>query len=154
MSRKYEIMPDQNKFPMFMPKVSGRVTRFSQRPTTLLVIVVLFIYFTFGNSITGPAKDSISKLRDFPEKIWQTWKVDPLSLEPRELARAQSWLHKNPGYRYEVLTDSNDVHYVETRYGPFGLNRPDIVYIYRQITAKIVRADMLRYLVMYAEGGV
>lgn len=147
-------MSNQKIIPTFQPRVSGRFTRFGQRPTTLLAIVVLFIYLTFSNSITGPPRDSISKLRDFPEKIWQTWKVDPLTLEPREQARAQSWLHKNPGYRYEVLTDSNDVHYVETRYGPFGLNRPDIVYIYRQITAKIVRADMLRYLVMYAEGGV
>ncbi|KAI7972929.1 hypothetical protein EIK77_001167 [Talaromyces pinophilus] len=35
-----------------------------------------------------------------------------------------------------------------------GLNRPDIVYVYQSLTAKIIKADLLRYLVMYVEGGV
>ncbi len=57
-------------------------------------------------------------------------------------------------HRYEVLTDGNDLHYVETNFGPAGLNRPDIVYFYRSLTAKIIKADLLRYLILYNEGGV
>ncbi|TQB69573.1 hypothetical protein MPDQ_001654 [Monascus purpureus] len=90
----------------------------------------------------------------FPRKIWQTWKVDPLNFEERDLNTARTWTSKNPGYRYEVLTDQNDILYVETHFGPHGINRPDIVYVYKTLTAKIIKADLLRYLVMYIEGGV
>lgn len=90
----------------------------------------------------------------FPKKIWQTWKVDPLDFEERDLSAARTWVQKNPGHRYEVLTDSNDLYYVETHFGPAGLNRPDIVYAYRSLTARIIKADLLRYLVMYVEGGL
>ena len=53
-----------------------------------------------------------------------------------------------------MLTDGNDLHYVETNFGPAGLNRPDIVYFYKSLTAKIIKADLLRYLILYNEGGV
>ncbi|PGH07813.1 hypothetical protein GX51_01523 [Blastomyces parvus] len=66
---------------------------------------------------------------------------------------ARSWSSKNPGHRYEVLTDHNDLYYLETHFGPKGLNRPDIIYVYRSLTATIIKADLLRYLVMYVEGG-
>lgn len=44
--------------------------------------------------------------------------------------------------------------YVEEHFGPGGFNRPDIVDMYRNINATIIKADLLRYMVMYAEGGV
>ncbi|KAA8629215.1 hypothetical protein SMACR_03722 [Sordaria macrospora] len=44
--------------------------------------------------------------------------------------------------------------YVEWHFGPDGFNRPDIVNFYRSVKAAIVKADLLRYLVMYAEGGL
>jgi mannosyltransferase OCH1-like enzyme len=67
---------------------------------------------------------------------------------------ARSWTSKNPGYRYEVLTDQHDIQYVKTHFGPNGYNRPDIVEVYSALKAKIIKADLLRYLVMYVEGGV
>lgn len=91
---------------------------------------------------------------DFPNKIWQTWKVDPLNFEQKDLDRARSWTEKNPDWRYEVLTDGNDVRYVEWHYGPEGFARDDIVTFYRDLKAAIIKADLLRYLIMYAEGGV
>lgn len=91
---------------------------------------------------------------EFPPKIWQTWKVDPLRFEERDLEKARSWTEKNPDWRYEVLTDGNDLRYVDYHYGPEGFNRPDIVAFYRDVTASIIKADLLRYLIMYAEGGV
>ena len=90
----------------------------------------------------------------FPRKIWQTWKVDALDFAERDLTTARTWTTKNPGHRYEVLTDNNDLYYVETHFGPEGVNRPDIVEMYRSLTAKIIKADILRYLIMYVEGGV
>ena len=90
----------------------------------------------------------------FPRKIWQTWKVDPLSFDQRDALTARTWTAKNPDYRYEVLTDANDLTWIEQHYGPEGLGRQDIVDFYRNVNATIIRADLLRYLVMYAEGGV
>jgi mannosyltransferase OCH1-like enzyme len=98
---------------------------------------------------TGPVVRS-----EFPKKIWQTWKVNPLRFEERDLNTARTWLEKNPDYRYEVLTDGNDLRYVEYHFGPDGFNRPDIVNFYRDVKAAIVKADLLRYMIMYAEGGL
>lgn len=102
----------------------------------------------YGSSIAVPVAQG------FPKKIWQTWKIDPLQFEERDSTTARTWLQKNPNFRYEVLTDNNDVGYVEQHFGPGGVNRPDIVEMYRSITATIIKADLLRYMVMYAEGGV
>ena len=91
----------------------------------------------------------------FPKKIWQSWKVDPTRFEFRDAERARTWTVKNPTYRYEVLTDDNAMSWVEEHYGPNGLNRPDIVSTYRDLeNIKIIQSDLLRYLIMYAVGGV
>lgn len=97
---------------------------------------------------------AVSYGKGFPRKIWQTWKTDPLQFDERDSSTARSWVQKNPYFRYEVLTDNNDMAYVEQHFGPGGFDRPDIVDMYRDINATIIKADLLRYMVMYAEGGV
>lgn len=110
--------------------------------------------YQYGSGRASVAQPTALRRKDFPPKIWQTWKVDPLRFEERDLEKARSWTEKNPDWRYEVLTDGNDLRYVEYHYGPEGFNRPDIVAFYRDVTAAIIKADLLRYLVMYAEGGI
>ncbi|KPM42700.1 hypothetical protein AK830_g3878 [Neonectria ditissima] len=90
----------------------------------------------------------------FPRKIWQIWKHDPSSFAQQELERARTWTEKNPEWRWEVLTDANELGYVEHHFGPHGFNRPDIVEFFRTVQIKIIKADLLRYLVMYVEGGM
>lgn len=63
-------------------------------------------------------------------------------------------MQKNPHHRYEVLTDNNALDYVEEYFGPNGFNRPDIVYTYKTLNARIIQADLLRYLIMYVDGGL
>lgn len=111
----------------------------------------------FGPFDTASAESyhwSVHQPEKFPRRIWQTWKVNPYDFDLRDHTVARTWPEKNPGYRYEVLTDQNDLYYVESHFGPAGLNRPDIVYTYRTLTAKIIKADLLRYLIAYVEGGV
>jgi len=115
------------------------------------VLFMLFLSGSFGAIDTGFMK---TKQMTFPRKIWQTWKVHPLVFEERDLSTARTWAERNPAYRWEVLTDQNDLAYVERNFGPEGFNRLDIVYVYRELTARIIKADLLRYLVMYVEGGV
>ncbi|KAG6010179.1 hypothetical protein E4U21_007656 [Claviceps maximensis] len=90
----------------------------------------------------------------FPQKIWQTWKIDPLLFGIMETSRAMTWIAQNPHMRYEVITDNSDVTYVEQHYGPGGLNRPDIVEFYNSVNLRIIKADLLRYMILYAEGGI
>ena len=141
-----------------MPAMSGVcLPRQVRRVVPLFLAVFCLVFYlsltgTFAEFHGGLARQS--KCRLFPRKIWQSWKVNPFEFEERDLNVARTWTSINPGYRYEVLTDQNDLHYVETNFGPDGLNRPDIVETYRSLTAKIIKADLLRYLVMYVDGGV
>lgn len=105
-------------------------------------------------ALSAPSQPPPYTRSEFPKKIWQTWKVSPLRFAERDLNTARTWLKKNPDYRYEVLTDDNAMRYVEWHFGPDGFNRPDIVEFFREVKAAIVKADLLRYLIMYAEGGV
>lgn len=116
-----------------------------------LVVFVLVVSGVFGG---GHSNCLQAQNAHFPRKVWQTWKVDPLGFEEKDSSVARTWTAKNPDYRYEVLTDQNDLAYVETHFGPEGFNRLDIVYMYRELTARIIKADLLRYIVMYVEGGV
>jgi mannosyltransferase OCH1-like enzyme len=133
-----------------------------------LTLICLVLFFANTHFFTAPIRAAHKYKRELryqqqplktagtviPRKIWQTWKIGPLSFEERDLVTARTWPEKNPAYRYEVLTDSNDIQYVEWQYGPHGLNRPDLVDLYRSINITIIKADLLRYLIMYAEGGV
>jgi mannosyltransferase OCH1-like enzyme len=145
----------------------GRLPKQIQRVLPAYIVCILFVVFLSNADIFGSPQKVAGVLKrelsyqpaptrgsKFPRKIWQTWKVDPLGFDERDLSCARTWISKNPSHRYEVLTDMNDLYYVETHFGPAELNRPDIVEMYRSLTAKIIKADLLRYLVMYVEGGV
>jgi mannosyltransferase OCH1-like enzyme len=134
-------------------------TKHIRKLSFLCIACLLFIFYVPGSGSLNGFENNLSyqttaATGQFPRKVWQTWKVDPLAFDERDLSVARTWIQKNPGHRYEVLTDGNDLYYVETHFGPAGLNRPDIVYVYQSLTTKIIKADLLRYLVMYVEGGV
>lgn len=119
----------------------------------VLIVICLVICGSLHMLTNGPSELIVESKR-FPRKIWQSWKVDPTRFESRDVERARTWTVKNPGHRYEVLTDDNADYYVEHHYGPLGLNRPDIVNTYKSLNARIIKSDLLRYLIMYVEGGV
>jgi mannosyltransferase OCH1-like enzyme len=158
-----------------MPAHSPIASHFRSKLTTqvrrvlpaYLVLICLFIFFCNTHFFTAPIRAAHKYRRELryqqplqtagtviPRKIWQTWKMGPLAFEQRDSDTAKTWPARNPNYRYEVLTDDNSLQYVEWHYGPSGLNRPDIISLYRELNITIIRADLLRYLVMYAEGGV
>jgi mannosyltransferase OCH1-like enzyme len=130
-----------------LPKQISRVLPFCCGCLILLLLC-------FGGS--GSSSNGLfhKKPLHFPRKVWQTWKVDAFGFEEKDSKVARTWTQKNPEHRYEVLTDQNDLAYVQTHFGAEGLNRLDIVYMYRELRLPIIKADMLRYLVMYVEGGV
>lgn len=130
---------------------------FKEMKKLSLLCLGLLTFFTLYGTFGGMHKQSFSISRDiehFPRKIWQSWKTDPLRFEDRDAERARTWILKNPSLRYEVLTDDNGLAYVEHVFGRSGFNRPDIVNTYKSLNAKIIQADLLRYIIMYAEGGI
>ncbi|KAH8726385.1 alpha-1,6-mannosyltransferase Och1 [Phaeosphaeriaceae sp. PMI808] len=159
-----------------MPPHSPIATHFQGRFTSQVrrvlpaYLAVLFVLLFFANThfFTTPIRAAHRYRRELryqqqplqettsviPRKIWQTWKVGPLGFEQRDSDSAKTWPATNPTYRYEVLTDDNALQYLEWHYGVHGLNRPDFVDLYRELNITIIKADLLRYLVMYAEGGV
>lgn len=123
-----------------------------------LIVMLNLDFFWFPNPadvLPAPAS-SVKRLpgHTFPQKIWQTWKIDPLLFGITETARAMTWVQHNPQMRYEVITDGSDMTYVEEHFGPNGFNRPDIVEFYRNVDLRIIKADLLRYMILYAEGGI
>lgn len=115
------------------------------------LIIYLCLYKSFGEK---QRQALTSTELAFPRKIWQSWKVDPTRFEDRDAERARTWIMKNPALRYEVLTDGNGLAYVEQVFGRSRFNRPDIIHTYKSLNAKIIQADLLRYIIMYAEGGI
>ncbi|KAJ5787481.1 hypothetical protein N7457_002471 [Penicillium paradoxum] len=83
-----------------------------------------------------------------PEKIW--YKVGPKGLSDQSHEWLDDCLHKNPAHRAQIMTDLTGDEYVQDHYG----HRPDIVDLYLALSVPILKADMLRYLLLFAEGGI
>ncbi|RAL17412.1 uncharacterized protein BO97DRAFT_402018 [Aspergillus homomorphus CBS 101889] len=98
------------------------------------------------NSQPDTTKTAISGITD---KVWHSAKNPSLTTEQSEWIN--SWLFKNPTFRHELLTDDSSLTFVRTRY---GATRPDIVELYEKLPIPILRADLLRYLIVLAEGGI
>ncbi|KAF1840352.1 glycosyltransferase family 32 protein [Cucurbitaria berberidis CBS 394.84] len=148
----------------FQGKLTSQVRRVLP---AYLALLFVFLFFANTHFFTAPIRAAHKYRRELkyqqplqpsvetiPRKIWQTWKVGPLGFEQRDSDAAKTWPAKNPRYRYEVLTDDNAIEYLEWHYGQHGFNRPDFIDLYRELNITIIKADLLRYLVMYAEGGV
>ncbi|KAK2749685.1 hypothetical protein FQN57_005907 [Myotisia sp. PD_48] len=84
-----------------------------------------------------------------PPKIWQSYKT--VKFDERHAKIVDSWVEKNPTFRHEILTDGEAETYVRQMY---GATRPDIVDLYLKLPHIILKADLLRYLILLAEGGI
>lgn len=174
-TRSFRPPPLKLRLDTKMPAHSPIASHFRSRLTTqvrrvlpaYLALLFLVLFFANVHFFTAPIRAAHKYRRELkyqqplhastetiPRKIWQTWKQGPLTFEQRDSDTAKTWPAKNPHYRYEVLTDDNALDYVEEQYGIHGFNRPDLIDLYKEINITIIRADLLRYLVMYAEGGV
>lgn len=96
--------------------------------------------------IRPPQPDTSSY--NIPEKVWHSAKYNNITEIQREWT--SSWTKKNP-CRQELLTDRSSKTFVRAH---FYETRPDIVEVYEAIPIPIFRADLLRYLIILAEGGI
>lgn len=85
---------------------------------------------------------------EIPKKIWYKLGAKGLNYDAR--GWTNTCISQNPGYRAEFLTDQSADEFVKEKYA----DRPDVVATYMALTVPILKADLLRYLLLYAEGGV
>lgn len=93
---------------------------------------------TFVESLASP----------ITEKIW--YKAGPKGINNETRAWMNTCLEKNPTFEHQILTDSSADTYVIERFA----HRPDIAETYFALPIPILKADLLRYLLLYAEGGI
>ena len=136
-------------------------------PVLKLSIVVSFVLFTVflylyyrpssfadlkilsvGLGSTGSIWPGTSAAAGVPETIW--YKVGPNGLNDDARKWRDDCLRKNPTFRSEVMTDSSGDLFVQENFA----FRPDIVDTYLALPIPILKADFLRYLLLYSRGGV
>ena len=74
-----------------------------------------------------------------------------VSISEEEREHVKTWSDLNPEYRHEVLTDDMMDDYVKDH---FKLSHPSIEQIYFEVKDYIIRSDLIRYLILLADGGV
>ncbi|KAJ5350824.1 SNARE complex subunit (Vam7) [Penicillium brevicompactum] len=99
---------------------------------------------TSGNELA----ETPTAIKSIPNKIW--YKVGPKGLSSQSQEWMDDCLHKNPEYRSEIMTDLSGDLYVKNKIS----HRPDIVETYLALSIPILKADLLRYLLLFAEGGI
>ena len=120
------------------------------------VISVHFLYLAhvgplpYGPSAT-PVSHNVTIVKpDFPRKIWQTSKTSPAGLDRMDRTSIQSWTKMNQKWRYEIITQYSAESYVRDRFS----HRRDIEETFMDLQDPILRADLIRYLVLLGDGGV
>ena len=62
----------------------------------------------------------------------------------------EKWLLRNPRFRYELLTDESGDQYVRDYYYFYW---PEVMNTFFDLKVPIAKADLLRLLILYANGG-
>lgn len=83
-----------------------------------------------------------------PERLW--YKVGPKGLSDELRRYTDSCITENPTFQPEFLTDASGDQFVREHFAA----RPDVLDGFLAISIPIVKADLLRYLVLYQYGGV
>lgn len=93
-----------------------------------------------------PTSSSQTPISSIPKIIW--YKLGPLGLNDDTQHWTESCIAANPDYDVQFLTDEDAEDFVYTAFS----NRPDILEAYFGLTVPILKADMLRYMLLYDQG--
>jgi alpha 1,6-mannosyltransferase len=83
-----------------------------------------------------------------PKTIW--YKVGPKGLNENTKKWTNSCIGQNPEHRATFMTDQTSHSFVIERFG----DRPDLLKVFTEMTIPIVKADLIRYLLLFSEGGM
>ncbi|KAL8957026.1 MAG: hypothetical protein Q9183_006164, partial [Haloplaca sp. 2 TL-2023] len=100
---------------------------------------------------TSPAEShSDAPLEDFPKRMWTTGPLSPTRLKKVDAEHVRTWMDQNQDHRWELLTDGAAETYVKDNFTP----NDKISITYVALQDFIMRADLIRYLVLLKDGGV
>ncbi|CAN8106087.1 unnamed protein product [Discula destructiva] len=142
----------------------------SRRPTRLLVAIIstcLFFTLFRSNFLSGWSSDPSSSSTNFaqrghhiPPKIWQVMFTPPntdpetgvarYNFAPDQIPYSNSWLAHNPDYDYTLVTTQDANEFVRKHFA----RDADILDVHFGLRNHGPRSDLMRYLLMYVEGGV
>ncbi|KAJ5963868.1 uncharacterized protein N7479_003744 [Penicillium vulpinum] len=131
-------------------------TKFSTTSIVILSCLFFILYFhpmrletPETHSAYDPSREGLQLASPLiPEKIW--YKVGPKGLNDQSHEWMDDCLHKNPAHSARIMTDLTGDQFVSQKFD----YRPDIVEAYLALTVPILKADFLRYLLLFAEGGI
>ncbi|KAJ5336783.1 Glycosyltransferase [Penicillium brevicompactum] len=125
---------------------------FTKCSTTSIVLLATIFFILYNYTQTEPYIQTQTQTQkhgpSIPPKLW--YKTGPKGLSDQSETWLRECLHKNPLHDTQILTDETGDEYVSYHYA----HRPDIVYTYLALQIPILKADFLRYLLLFAEGGV
>lgn len=115
---------------------------------------LLFLLFQYSSWSPHTLYSSLKPVANpdgpfIPKKIW--YKVGPQGINNETQDWINTCLNQNPDYDHEILTDSAADAYVAAK---FIKTRPDIVNTYLALPIPILKADLLRYLILWVDGGL
>ncbi|PYH97056.1 hypothetical protein BO71DRAFT_396499 [Aspergillus ellipticus CBS 707.79] len=96
-----------------------------------------------------PPLNNNTAIPGITNKVWHSSKTTRLSDD--QIKWVTSWTKKNPSFNHDLLTDASGDAFVRSHYSH---TRPDIVDVYSALPIPILKADLLRYLIVLAEGGI
>lgn len=85
-----------------------------------------------------------------PKRIWQTWKVDVSSPDFPASFRTNNKEWSSKSFDYSLIPDDHLIPFLENLYGEV----PMVLEAFNSMPVNILKADFLRYLMLFARGGI
>ncbi|KAH6639267.1 hypothetical protein C7974DRAFT_388150 [Boeremia exigua] len=116
----------------------------------ILSSAALFYYFwaSIGAGAHSLFSPSSPHADIIPKILW--YKLGPNGLTTDAKTWTDSCINSNPDHQAKFITDREADEYVERAFAA----RPDIVETYLGLTVPILKADLLRYLLLFDQGGI
>ena len=150
---------------MFASSIGSNGPRIAM--AVFVLIMLLHILMLFNNRQEGQSPDlptvrtqqpqiqvltSIDRMerKPFPRKIWQTSKSGISGMDDSDREAIRTWTKMNQKWRYESVTQYSAESYIRETFP----DRPDILEVFTDLQDPILRADMIRYLLLLGDGGL
>lgn len=130
---------------MLQPHGPPRVRNLFYAILSLAIVALLYHVWGLSDRIRLLYSSAPAKI---PGILW--YKLGPSGLSNQSHDWTDTCIEKNPTYRPEFMTDTSADDYVMRT---FAL-RPEIPETYLALTIPILKADMLRYLLLFDQGGI
>lgn len=128
----------------------------------IFIVVISYSYWSHLANIKGvithlkpkPAQtQQPERLADhgWTQNIWQTSKYPAENISSENEKYMKTWTDLNPGYQHKLLTDELIAGYVRDH---FHARNPDIEETFLQAKDFALQLDLIKYMVLWAEGGV